>query len=87
MAVVWATGTKANRAWIYVLAFGFCFFLAITVGAVIFAVLDGAWKMGIRATLFFLFADVSCYRALQRRRHASDAYRTKLNLLAKSSKL
>ena len=77
MADVWATGTKANRAWIYLLTFCFCFFLAITAAAVVFGVLDGGWKMGIRATLFFLFVDVSCYRALQRRRNADDTHRNK----------
>ena len=75
MAGVWATGTRANRAWIYVLTFCLCFFLAITAGAVIFAVLDSGWKMGIRATLFFLFADVRCYRALERRRRIGKAHK------------
>jgi hypothetical protein len=75
MAVVWATGAKANRVWIYVLTFCFCFFLAITAAAVIFAALDGGWRMSIRATLFFLFMDVSCYRALQSRRHAGNAHK------------
>ena len=72
MAAVWATGTKANRAWIYILTFCFCFFLAMTAGAVVLGVLDGGWKMGIRAILFFLLVDTSCYRALQRRRHVGN---------------
>jgi hypothetical protein len=75
MAVVWATGAKANRAWIYVLTFCFFFFLAITAAAVVFAALDSGWRTGIRATLFFLFVDVSCYRALQSRRQAGNAHK------------
>jgi len=75
MSAMWATGTKANRAWIYVLTFCFCFFLATTSALVIFAVRDGGWKMGMRAILFFLFANVSCYRALDRRRRIGKAHK------------
>jgi hypothetical protein len=48
IATVFATGTKANRAWTYLLTFCFCFFLATTVGMAIFeAVEHVGWATGL----------------------------------------
>jgi hypothetical protein len=69
-------GNEGNRAWIYVLTFCFCFFLATTVGMAVFAAVERVgWATGIRVVLVFLIIDVIAYNAFQKRRRATERHK------------
>ena len=75
MAVVWATGNKANRAWIYILTFCFCFLLATTVGMAIFTAAERiGWAKGAKVIVVFAIVDAITYNALQKRRRPSTSH-------------
>jgi hypothetical protein len=75
MAAVWATGSKANRAWIYVLTFCFFFLVATTLGTAIFAAVERVgWTKGAKAVVVFVIVDAITYNALQKRRRSSTRH-------------
>jgi len=77
--MTWATGSKANRRWIYLLTFCLGFYIAFSVAMFVFVIETKAgWKAGINAVVLSMFLNGSTLRAIQRRRLSSASDRKNL---------